>query len=125
MSSSDAKSLIEQAVRNFQAEVPALQQLRLVAAIELHGRGDTQIYRVEVPGPHVTKDIAPDARVRLSMQRAFFNVMATDGKVADWREAFTYGQAKATGTPQILKLIENVVDRHEERQRTRRARSHP
>ena len=119
-SSSDAKALIEQAVQNFQAEVPALQQLRLVAAIELHGRGDTQIYRVEVPGPKVTKDIGADARVRISMQRAFFNVMATDGKVADWREAFTYGQAKASGPTQMLKLIENVVDRHEERARLRK-----
>lgn len=120
MSSSDAKRLLEQAVRNFQAEVPALQQLKLVAAVELQGRGDTQIYRVEVPGPKVTKEMAADARVRISMPRAFFNVMATEGKVADWREAFTYGQAKASGPQQILKLIENVVERHEERARLRK-----
>ncbi len=31
-------------------------------------------------------------------------------KVADWREAFHYGQAKATGVPQMLKLVERVVD---------------
>jgi hypothetical protein len=62
--------------------------------------------------------------VRVEMQRAFFNVMAVDGKVPDWIEAFTYGQAKATGPSQILRLIVNVVEKHEERARLRRARSH-
>jgi hypothetical protein len=45
-------------------------------------------------------------------------------KVADWREAFTYGQAKATGVEQYLRLIEQVVEKAEERQRLRKARSH-
>ena len=119
----DAKSLIELAVRRFQDEVPALKPLKLVFAVELRGRGDTQTYRVELPGPAVTKDPAADARVRVEMPRAFFNVMAREAKVADWREAFTYGQAKATGTSQILRLVEHVVDRQEERARLRRARS--
>ena len=44
--------------------------------------------------------------------------------MADWREAFHYGQAKATGVPQLLKLIERVVDMHEERSRLRRAKQH-
>src|SRR5919199_4057886 len=117
MSSEDAKTLIELAVRRFQEEVPALQQLKLVFGVELRGGRDVQMYRVELPGPKVTKGIAEDARVRVEMPRAFFNVMAKEGKAADWREAFTYGQAKATGNPQILQLIEHVVDRHEERQR--------
>ena len=82
-----------------------------------------QMYRVELPGPKVTKGIAEDARVRVEMQRSFFNVMAKEGKAADWREAFMYGQAKATGPTQILQLIEHVVDKHEERLRLRRARS--
>ena len=58
------------------------------------------------------------------MPRAFFNVMAEEGaKIADWREAFHYGQAKATGVSQILRLVERVVDMHEERTlRPRRAR---
>jgi hypothetical protein len=124
MAGDDAKSLIELAVTRFQEEVPALEQLKLVFAVELRGGRDVQMYRVEVPGPVVTKGIAEDARVRVEMQRSFFNVMAKEAKVPDWREAFMYGQAKATGTPQILKLIEHVVDKHEERQRLRRARSH-
>ncbi len=80
------------------------------------------MYRVELPGPKVTKDIAADAKVRIEVPRALFNELATKGHASDWREAFARGEAKATGIDQILKLIANVVDRQEERQRTRRAR---
>ena len=58
------------------------------------------------------------------MRREFFNVMAQEGKVPDWIEAFAYGQAKATGPDQILKLIANVVEKQQERQHTRPARKH-
>jgi len=118
----DAKTLIELAVERFLEEVPALAPLKLVFAVELRGRGDVQMYRVELPGPEVTKDIASDARVRVEMPRSFFNVMAKEAHIAEWREAFTYGQAKASGVDQILKLIVHVVEKQEERQRTRRAR---
>ncbi|MBJ7332844.1 MAG: hypothetical protein JHC95_23325, partial [Solirubrobacteraceae bacterium] len=96
-SSEDAKTLIETAVRRFLEEVPALQPMKLVAVVDLRGRGDVQTYRVELPDLKVTKGDEPQARVRLEMPRAFFNVMAKEAKIADWREAFTYGQAKATG----------------------------
>jgi hypothetical protein len=123
VSSPDAKVLIEQAARSFLEEVPALKPLKLVVGIDLHGRGDTQQFRLVMPDVEVTKDIAADARVRLEMRRDFFNAMVEhDAKVADWREAFTYGQAKANGVEQYLKLIVNVVEKQEERNRTRRAR---
>jgi hypothetical protein len=120
----DAKTLIEQAARSFLDEVPALKPLKLVVGVDLRGRGgDVQQFRLELPDVKVTKDIATDARVRLDMRRDFFNAMVQNGaKVADWREAFTYGQAKATGVDQYLKLIVNVVEKQEERSRTRRAR---
>jgi hypothetical protein len=101
--------------------VPALQQLKLVAGLELRGRGDVQMYRVELPGPKVTKDIAPDAKVRLEIPRSHFNELAIKGKVRHWREAFAKGDAKATGIDQVMKLIVNVVERQEERGRTRKA----
>ena len=119
---SDAIPLLEQAVTRFLDEVPALKPMKLVVGVELRGRGDSQLFRVELPGPKVTKDIAADAKVKVFMPRAFFNEMAKDAKVADWREAFTYGQAKASGPTQILQLIERVLEKHEERGRTRRAR---
>ena len=115
--SSDAIPLIEQAVTRFLDEVPALKPMKLVAAVSLRARGDVQMFRVELPGPVVTKDPAGDAKVRVEMQRAFFNEMAKDAKVADWREAFMYGQAKATGPVQILQLVERVVAKQEERTR--------
>jgi hypothetical protein len=102
--------------------VPALVQLKLVAGLELRGRGDLQMYRVEVPGPKVSKDIASDAKVRISLPRSHFNELATKGRVKDWREAFEKGDAKATGIEQVLKLIVHVVERQEERSRTRKAR---
>jgi hypothetical protein len=119
----DAKTLIERAVRSFLDEVPALKPMKLVAGIDLHGRGDKQQYRVQLPELDVRKDIAADARVRVEMRRDFFNAMVENGaRVADWREAFEHGQAKATGVEQYMKLIINVVERQEERNRTRRAR---
>jgi hypothetical protein len=125
MSGEDAKTLIEKAVRTFLEEVPALEPIKLVVAIDLHGRGDTQQFRLEMPGVKVTKGLAADARIQIEMRRDFFNAMVeNEAKAADWREAFTYGQAKATGVEQYLRLIEQVVDRAEERHRTRRARSH-
>ena len=122
VSGADTKTLIETGVRRFLEEVPALQNLKLVVGLELRGRGDVQLYRVELPGPKVTKDVASDARVRLIVPRSHFNELASEGKVGDWHEAFALGHAKAEGSPEILKLIGNVVERQEERSRTRKAR---
>ena len=119
----DARALIELATRRFLAEVPALEQIKLIVGIELRGRGDVQHFRMEMPGINVSKGPAADARLRVDMRREFFNVMAREGKVPDWIEAFTYGQAKASGPEQILKLIVNVVERQQEREHTRKARS--
>ena len=113
--------MIETAVNRFLDEVPALVPLKLVVGLELRGRGDMQLYRVELPGPKVTKDVAADAKVRLSIARSHFNELATKGRVRDWREAFEKGEAKATGIEQVLKLIIHVVERQEERARTRKA----
>ena len=100
-------------------------RLKLVFSVELRGRGDIQQFRVELPGPKITKEIASDARVNVEMRREFFNAMVDEGaRVADWREAFHYGQARATGVSQILQLIERVVSMHEERANLRRAKPH-
>ena len=120
----DAKALIELAVRRFIEEVPALAPVKLVVGIELRGRGDVQQFRLEMPEVKVTRGPAADARVRVDMRREFFNVMAREAKVPDWTEAFTYGQAKASGPDQIIKLIVNVVERQAERERTPKARRH-
>ena len=119
----DAKILIDRAVRSFLDEVPALKPLTLVVGIDLHGRGDTQQFRLQLPELEVTKDIGADARIRLEMRREFFNAMVEHGaRIPDWREAFQHGHAKATGVEQYMRLIINVVERQEERNRTRKAR---
>ena len=123
MSTADTKALIEEGIHHFQKEVPALQKLKLVIELELRGRGDIQLFRVELPGPKVTRDIASDAKVRLSVPRSHFNELAEDGKLRNWREAFESGTVKASGPPEILKLIQNVVEKQEERNRTRKLRT--
>ena len=124
MAAPDTKSLIETAVNRFLDEVPALRNMKLVAGLELRGRGDVQLYRVEVPGPKVTKDVPADAKITLAVPRSHFNELATKGHVKDWRAAFAHGDAKATGIEQVLRLIVSVVERQEERARTRRAKAH-
>jgi hypothetical protein len=120
--SSEAPALIDQAVRGVLEEVPALKPLTLVVGIDLHGRGDVQQYRLQLPELDIRKDIAADARVRIEMRRDFFNLMVEHGaKVADWEQAFHEGRAKATGVSQYLQLIQRVVEKHQERARLRRA----
>ena len=118
----DTKTLIETAVRRFLEDVPALANLKLVAGLELRGRGDVQLYRVEMPGPKVAKGEASDARVRLKVQRKEFNELAAEGHIRQWREAFELGHARAEGSEQIMRLIAQVVERQDERLRTRKAR---
>ena len=99
MSTADTKALIEEGVARFQREVPALQQLKLVLELELRGRGDIQLFRVEVPGPKITKDIASDAKVRLSVPRSHFNELAREGTIRHWREGFESGTVRPPGRP--------------------------
>ena len=122
MATAETKAQIEQVIASFQHEVPALTKLKLVLELELRGRGDIQLFRVEVPGPKITRDIASDAKVRLSIPRTEFNELTKDGSIRHWREAFTSGHVKATGPPEILKLIQSVVVKQEERTRTRKLR---
>jgi hypothetical protein len=114
--------MIQQAVRGVVEEVPALKPLKLVVGIDLHGRGDVQQFRLQMPEIEVTKDIGADAKVRIEMRRDFFNLMVEHGaKVADWEQAFHEGRAKATGVTQYLQLIARVVEKQQERSRLRRA----
>jgi hypothetical protein len=123
MTTADTKALIEEAVGNFKKEVPALERLKLVVELELRGRGDIQLFRVELPGPKITKDIASDAKVRLSIPRSHFNDLAREGNLRSWREAFESGTVRASGPPEILRLIESVVIKQEERTRSRKLRA--
>jgi hypothetical protein len=114
--------LIKQAVNGLQSEVPALTKLKLVFGLELRGRGDVQLYRVEVPGPKISKGVADDERLRVSIPRSHFNELAAEGKVRSWHEAFDHGHIKVEGDPNIQKLIGQVIEHSEARGRLRKAR---
>jgi hypothetical protein len=118
----DTKALIETAVTRFQAEVPALQKLKLVFGLELKGRGDVQLYRVELPGPKISKDLAQDERILVQVDRPQFNELAEKGTLKSYRRAYETGHIKATGDSNVRKLIAQVVERQEQRGRLKKAR---
>jgi hypothetical protein len=113
--------MIETAVARFQAEVPALQNLKLVFGLELRGRGDIQLYRVQLPGPKVSKDFAQDERVLVQIDRAEFNKLAEGGTIKSYRRAVETGHIKVEGDSNVKKLIVQVVERQEERARLKKA----
>jgi hypothetical protein len=114
--------LIEQAVSNLQNEVPALANLKIVIGLELRGRGDTQPYRVELPGPKVTKGYADDERLHVSIPRSHFNELAADGRISHWHEAYDHGHVKVEGDPRVQQLVGQVIAKQEARSKLRKAR---
>lgn len=112
MSSTGTRDLIVNAVERLQAEAPALRKLKLVVRVELraHG-GDTPIWRVEVPGPKVSKDPAADARVDVSVSRSHFNQLAEAGTLHHWVGAYERGHVRVSGDPAVVKLLGNVIER--------------
>jgi hypothetical protein len=115
------QQLIQDAVERFQAEVPALQKLKLVFGLELKAKHDIQLYRVEVPGPKITKDLAQDERVLVQIDRPQFNQLAENGTLKGYRRAYETGHIKVTGDSNVKKLIAQVVERQEERSRLKKA----
>ena len=117
-----ARELISIAYRNITAEVPALGKLKLVVRLELRGRGDIQVFRVRVPGPEITKVEPEDARVEVSIPRSHFNELVAAGKIGHWRQAFEHGDVKASGDPNILKLVGQVIEHQIARSGLKKAR---
>jgi hypothetical protein len=111
VSTAETKTLIEEAVRHLADEVPALRQLRLVVRLELRARGDVPTWRVELPGPTVTKDAGGDARVDVTVLRPRFNELAREGTLKQWARAYEHGEVTVTGDPGVVKLVGNVMQR--------------
>ena len=112
MSAGDTRVLIEQAVERFGAEVPALKQLKVVLKLQLptHGAG-APVWRVELPGPRVSRDPAGDAKLDVSVSRPQFNQLAKDGRLQDWAEAYRRGHVTVSGEQAVVKLVGNVIER--------------
>ena len=114
--------LIERAVARLLEEVPALARLKLVVGLELRGRGDIQHFRVEIPGPKISKSFGEDERLHVSIPRSHFNELAADGRVVHWHEAYDHGHIKVEGDPNVQKLLGKVIGQAEARSQLRKAR---
>jgi hypothetical protein len=112
--------LIRTAVERFQAEVPALANLKLVFGLQLKAKHDVQLYRVELPGPKISKDLAQDERVLVEIDRPQFNALAEKGTLASYRRAVETGHIKASGDSNVVKLVAQVVEKQEQRARLRK-----
>jgi hypothetical protein len=112
--------LIRTAVERFQEEVPALANLKLVFGLELKAKHDIQLYRVEVPGPKISKDLAQDERVLVEIDRPQFNELAERGTLKGYRRAWETGHIKVSGDSNVKKLIGQVVEKQEQRARLRK-----
>jgi hypothetical protein len=112
MSAGDTKTQIRQAIERLGDEVPALKQLKLVVRLELRARGPgAPIWRVELPGPKVDRDPAGDARIDVVVNRAQFNELAAEGRLADWVDAYEHGHVRVSGDAAVTKLLGNVIQR--------------
>jgi len=120
--SGDARTLIAKAANDVVAQVPALAPLKIVVDVQLQGRGDLQVFRLEMPQAEVTKEVAADAKIHLAMRREEFNRLVEEARIAAWRKAFDTGVVKASGVEQYMKLITQVVDKQQSRAQLKRAR---
>lgn len=116
-----AAELITKAVNGLKKEVPALANLKIVVGLELRGRGDTQLYRVELPGPEISKGYADDERLHVSIPRSHFNELAADGKLKHWHEAFDHGHIKVEGDPRVQQLVGGIMAKAEARSKLKKA----
>lgn len=113
--------MIESAVNNLQEQVPALKKLKLVFGLDIRAKGDMQTYRVEVPGPKVSKGRGEDERCRVEIDRAQFNQLADDKTtISSFRRAAETGHIRFEGDSNVAKLIVRVFETHEQRARLKK-----
>ena len=90
--------------------------------LELRGRGDIQAYRVELPGPKISKGFGDDERVHGLDPAPDFNQLAAAAPRRHWHEAYDLGHIKVEGDPNIQKLVGQVIAHTEARGRLRKSR---
>jgi hypothetical protein len=101
-------------VDRVQQQVPKLAKLKLVFGVELTSGGlmgpaKSDRFSVELPGPKVSEGSADDERIQLSMPRTMFDVLAAEGQLVDWREAFIYGHLKVAGDSRVKRLLGQAI----------------
>lgn len=111
MSNSDSRTAVEAALKQLLEHVPALKPLKLIAAAEVQGGRDVQLIRIVMPGPQVTKAIAPEARVTLTIRRDLLNEMVELNDLQAWIRAWDHGKFRVSGVQEYLKLIGQVIEK--------------
>lgn len=124
MANLDTRTAVERVAERLLAEVPALRKLNVDVAIEVHARHDVQDIRVQPAGPRVTKELVPDARIKVEIRRDVLNDLQ-DATLQDFVEAYRVGRIKPTGVPQYLQLVGNVIGKAAVRQRQRTPQRRP
>lgn len=110
--------LIIVALQRLRPQVPALANLKLVFGLELTvggltGPGKSEQFRIELPGPKVSEEPAADGRLQLQMPRPMFAILAEEGELMDWKEAFYYGHLKVEGDSRVKRLLGQAIDKSE------------
>lgn len=105
---------IAAAVKRFQAQVPALAKLKLAFGVELTsraltGESDPERFHVELPGPKVSAGEGADERLLISVPGTMFKVLAADGELADWHEAYHYRHLRVDGDPRVKRLLGQAI----------------
>lgn len=113
--------MIASAVNNLQNQVPALKKLKLVFGLDIRAKGDIQTYRVQVPGPGVSKGRGEDERCRVEIDRQQFNQLADPkSTVASFRKAAETGHLRFEGDSNVAKLVVRVIEAQEQRARLKK-----
>jgi hypothetical protein len=110
MATKDTKTLIETSIARLVDEVPALRKLAMVLTLELRERGGPALWRIETPGPKVTRDPTADGKITVAIDRPAFNLLAEKGHLTDWVTAFDKGVVRVTGDQNVIKLIGKVIE---------------
>ncbi len=110
----DSSKLISAAVTRVQAEVPAFAKLKLVFGLELTAGGvmgpsKSEHFTVELPGPKLSEGEPEGARIRLSIPKTMFDLLAEEGQLVDWKEAFYYGHLKVSGDERVKRLLGKAI----------------
>jgi hypothetical protein len=116
MNTVDTKHQLEEAGQRFIAAVPALAPLALIVNVDLQAKGDHQQYRLQFPGPEVSKSDGSPAMIELLVMRQDFNDILDPRKgLTQWIEAHDQGKIKISGEGGMVKLVGKVIEKQQRR----------
>jgi hypothetical protein len=116
LNQTDTKAQLEQAGQRFIEAVPALKPLALSVKVDLQAKGDHQMYRLDFPGPEVTKDNGSPAMIEVLVMRQDFNELLDPRYgMTQWVEAYDLGKLKISGEGGMVKLVAKVIEKQQRR----------